>query len=410
MSLKTRAILVITIGLVLGLGLPLSAHWLEYRFEPPADRAVIDAALMAEVMARVRHDYVDDVPDDVLMQAAIRGMVAALDPHSEFLDPDEYADLKVSSSGNYSGIGIEVAITDGAIQVVAPFDDTPAARAGIRPGDIISQINNVPVDIDGVGDAVTRLRGKPGSRVDLHVIREGESRELHFSMTRTYVKVVSVREQSLRDRFGYVRISQFNESTAGDVKRSLRRLRRDIDGELDGLVIDLRNNPGGVLDAAVHVADLFLDNGLIVSARGRGDGEVFAHAANPGDVLDGANIVILVNDGSASASEIVAGALSDHGRALLVGTTTYGKGSVQTVMPLANGNAIKLTTSRYYTPSGRSIHDVGIQPDFEIPIDDDVLLPTLRMSGGPISTEDDPQLARAVKFLEQPYFLQSRAP
>ncbi|MEM1263476.1 MAG: S41 family peptidase [Pseudomonadota bacterium] len=408
MSLKIRAILVVTIGLVLGLGLPLSAQWLQYRLEPPPDPSVIDAELMAEVMARVRSDYVDDVPDDELMQAAIRGMVAALDPHSEFLDPDAYSDLRVSSSGNYSGIGIEVSINDGAIQVVAPFDDTPAARAGILPGDIISQINNVPVDVDGINDAVKRLRGKPGSRVELHVIREGESRELYFSMTRTYVKVVSVRDQQLSDNFGYIRISQFNESTAIDVRRALRRLARETGG-LDGLVLDLRNNPGGVLEAAVHVADLFLDKGLIVSARGRDENEVFMHSANPGDQLEGATMVVLVNEGSASASEIVAGALRDHGRALLVGTTSYGKGSVQTVMPLAGGNAIKLTTSRYFTPSGDSIHDVGITPDFEVPIDPDRLQPALQMSGGSVSAADDPQLARAVRFLEQPYLLHSRA-
>ncbi|MEM8982182.1 MAG: S41 family peptidase [Pseudomonadota bacterium] len=408
MSLKTRAILVVTIGLVLGLGLPLSAQWLEYRLEPPPDPSVIDAELMAEVMSRVRSDYVDSVPDDELMQAAIRGMVAALDPHSEFLDPDAYSDLRVSSSGNYSGIGIEVSISDGAIQVVAPFDDTPAARAGIMPGDIISQINNVPVDVDGINDAVKRLRGKPGSRVELHVIREGESRELYFSMTRTYVKVVSVRDQLLTDNFGYVRISQFNESTAIDVRRALRRLSRETGG-LDGLVLDLRNNPGGVLEAAVHVADLFLDKGLIVSARGRNNNEVFMHSANPGDQLEGATMVVLLNEGSASASEIVAGALRDHGRALLVGTTSYGKGSVQTVMPLAGGNAIKLTTSRYYTPSGDSIHDVGITPDFEVPIDPDLLQPALQMSGGSVSVADDPQLARAIRYLEQPYLLHSRA-
>ena len=230
MSLKTRAILVVTIGFILGLGLPLSAHWFEYRLTPPPDQRIIDAALMAEVMSRVKSDYVDPVSDDVLLQAAIRGMVAALDPHSEFLDPDQYTDLKVSSSGNYSGIGIEVAITDGAIRVVAPFDGTPAAKAGILPGDIISQINNVPVDSGGINDAVTRLRGKPGSRVDLHVVREGEPSELRFSMTRTYVKVVSVREQPLRDGFGYIRISQFNESTAIDVRRALRRLRRNYGG------------------------------------------------------------------------------------------------------------------------------------------------------------------------------------
>ena len=203
--------------------------------------------------------------------------------------------------------------------------------------------------------------------------------------------------------------SQFNESTAIDVSRAVKRLRKDHGRTLNGLVMDLRNNPGGVLDAAVQVADLFLDHGLIVSARGRADQDLFAHAANPGDQLDGASMVVLVNEGSASASEIVAGALSDHGRALLVGTTTYGKGSVQTVMPLAGGNAIKLTTSRYFTPSGRSIHDVGIQPDFEIPIADDALQPALRMSGGGVAIDSDPQLQRAVKFLKQPYLLQSRA-
>jgi carboxyl-terminal processing protease len=320
------------------------------------------ARLFAEVYERIKREYVDDVADEQLMEKAIRGMVAALDPHSAFLDTEEFEEIRLSTMGSYPGVGIEVVAEDSAVKVLRPIEGSPADQAGMQSGDLIVKIDNVDVGADLAG-AITRMRGPAGSSVQLTVRRPTSGELLDFSLRRAKVDVRSVMQTSLEPGFGYVRITSFSETTADDVARAVAALKRENPKGLHGLVLDLRNNPGGVLEAGVAVADAFLNQGVIVSADGRTPDARFRMEATPGDLLDGAELVVLVNGGSASASEIVAGALKDHNRAELIGHKTYGKGSVQTVMPLAQGGAIKLTTSRYYTPSGVSIHGKGIQPD-----------------------------------------------
>jgi len=371
MSLKTRGILVVVVGTILGLSLSLGGPIM-------ADRPTIattdltqeQARLFTEVMERVRRDYVEPLDETALLESAIRGMVAELDAHSQYLDADEYRDIRISTTGSYSGVGLEVSTADDKIVVVTPIDGSPAADAGIFAGDNIVAIDGATVAENGLNDTVSRMRGQPGTKVAITVLR-GAEEEVHvFSMRRKNIKVSSVRHESLEGTLGYARISQFSETTAGELSRAIDALNDEAERRsgrmLSGLVLDLRNNPGGILDAAIDVSDLFLDEGVIVSADGRTPESRFERVARRGDILDGASIVILVNKGSASASEIVAGALQDHNRALIVGTSTFGKGLVQTVMPLSKGRAIKLTTSRYYTPSGDSINDVGVAPDVEI--------------------------------------------
>jgi carboxyl-terminal processing protease len=331
-----------------------------------------DARLLAEVLQRVRQDYVESIDDHELMESAIRGMVSALDPHSAFLDPEEYDEIRISTTGAYSGVGIEVTMQDGVVRVVAPIDGTPAARAGIEAGDTIVSIDDVPVDTAALDDAINRMRGKAGTSVKVSVTREPGPQTLDFVLERSNVQVHSVKKELLEPGFGYVRITHFSETTPNDLTRAIADLKaQSPQGKLKGLVLDLRNNPGGVLEAAVSVSDAFLNDGAIVSASGRAVESRFEMDATPGDLLDGGALAVLVNGGSASASEIVAGALKDHGRAMLIGKTTFGKGSVQTVMPLSDGRAIKLTTSRYYTPSGASIHEKGIDPDIVVDRDQD---------------------------------------
>lgn len=322
-----------------------------------------DARLFAEVLEHIRNEYVEDVSDHKLIQAAIRGMMADLDPHSAYLGPAEFDEIRISSTGEYSGVGIEVALQDGVVKVVTPIEDTPAERAGVLAGDAILAIDDVPVDLDNLNDTIDRMRGKSGTEVKITVAREGAPGPIEFMLARASVHVNSVRKELAAPDIGYVRITHFSETTGRDLARALKKLEKQNGGELEGLVLDLRNNPGGVLEAAVDVADLFLDDGVIVSADGRAPDAKFAMNARKGDELNGAPLIVLVNKGSASASEIVAGALKDHNRGRLVGQQTYGKGSVQTVVPLFDGHAIKLTTSRYYTPSGASIHERGITPD-----------------------------------------------
>jgi carboxyl-terminal processing protease len=322
-----------------------------------------DAHVLAEVLERVQQDYVDPVDDHQLMQNAIRGMVAGLDPHSAYLDDSQYEEIRITTTGNYSGVGIEVAIQDGAVTVIAPIEDAPAARAGILPGDVISSIDDVAVQQSDLNDAVARMRGAPGTKVKVGITRKSSDQPLTFELMRASVLVHSVKQEMLEPGYGYLRITQFSETTGADLRSALATLRGAAQGHLKGLVLDLRNNPGGVLEAAVSVSDAFLEDGIIVTASGRTSESRFEMDATPGDLIDGAPIVVLVNGGSASASEIVAGALKDHQRATLIGQTTFGKGSVQTIMPLSDGRAIKLTTSRYFTPSGASIHEKGITPD-----------------------------------------------
>lgn len=405
MSLKTRAILVVVVGLVMGLGLSVGGGQLSFE-TPPDDRELAweQARLFAEVMERVKHDYVELVDDAELMESAIRGMVADLDAHSQYLDADEYRDIRISTTGSYTGVGIEVGEIDGEVHVITPIAGSPAARSGIRSGDRIIAVDGQNLEPGKLAEAIERMRGRPGSRVQITVLRDREA--INHEMRREIVRVASVHYELLGPSYGYIRLSQFSETTARELARAVDSLQELNEGMLDGMVLDLRNNPGGVLDSAVDVSDLFLDSGLIVSADGRSSEARFARSAHRGDVLDGAEMVVLVNSGSASASEIVAGALQDHGRATVVGTGTFGKGLVQTVMPLSSGRAIKLTTSRYYTPSGDSIHGTGITPD--IYIEDTPGFPDLSLTGG-VNRESDAQLVEALERLNRRGVMHSNA-
>jgi carboxyl-terminal processing protease len=319
------------------------------------------ASLFAEVYERVRRDYIEDIPATRLMDGAVRGLVSGLDQYSTYLDAREYDEMRLNTGGAYSGVGIEISLDEGLLKVAATIDDSPAARAGIRGGDIVLAVDGIAVDPLHLEGAVDRLRGKPGEHVKLTIGRADSPQSLQFDLTRRKVLLHSVKAELLEPGYGYVRVTQFTETTADDFLAAIKGLQKT--NPVRGLVLDLRNNPGGVLEAAVAVADVFLDSGVIVTAEGRATGADFAMEAQPGDLLNGAPIAVLVNGGSASASEIVAGALKDHARAQLVGQTTYGKGSVQTVVSLEQGGALKLTTSRYHTPSGATIQKRGITPD-----------------------------------------------
>jgi len=354
-------------GALLGAGVMLAYGVSANREPPPGPPPAAQsraASLLDEVARHVRSEYVDAVSGDQLDLAAVDGMIASLDPHSAFLDPAEYEAMRVSTSGHYSGVGIEVAEQDGRIVVVTPIEGSPADRAGVRAGDVLLEIDGQPVEAGRLDDAIERMRGFVGSAVRLVVGRAGEPEPLQFALERSDVHVRTVRSESLPGRYGYVRITHFNDATPGDLGVQLSALQADA--PLAGLVLDLRGNPGGVLESAVRVADDFLVSGVIVRADGRTADARFEMLATDGDLLRQAPLVVLIDRGSASGAEIVAGALRDHGRATLMGERTFGKGSVQTVMPLRDGQALKLTTSRYFTPSGASIHDRGIEPDVSL--------------------------------------------
>jgi carboxyl-terminal processing protease len=401
MSTKWRNATLVAAGIVIGFSLSLTRGVLADK--PPALGQNVpwqDAQLLAEVMSQVEREYVDPVDDHRLLQAAVRGMVSSLDPYSAYLDGDEYDDIKISSSGEYSGVGIEVSMEDGQVVVVAPLDGSPAAEAGIRAGDVIATIDNVPVNSTTLDDTIGRMRGKEGTTVKVGIVREGSSEPLQFTLKRSRVRLHSVTSQLAEPGFGYVRISEFSETTGKELDAALAELRKTNRAPLKGLVLDLRNNPGGVLEAAVAVADAFLDSGLIVSAKGRTPESKFEMSATPGDALKGAPIVVLVDGGSASAAEIVAGALKDDHRATLMGRTTFGKGSVQTVLPLGDDRALKLTTSLYYTPSGVSINHKGIVPD--IVLERPASPPTPAPAPNAPLTERDPEVKRAIQELKVP--------
>ena len=315
------------------------------------------------MFAKIKSDYVEEVEDKALLEHAIRGMLQGLDPHSSYLDEEAYLDLQEGTTGEFGGLGIEVGMENGFIKVISPIDDTPAQQAGLQAGDLIIRLDETPVKGMSLTDAVTHMRGEPGTDITLTIIRDGAEKPLKVTITRDVIKVKSVRTRTLEPGFGYLRISHFQSRTAEDARAALQQLKQDNDGQLHGLILDMRNNPGGILSSAVGVADLFLESGLIVYTEGRVDDSKLSFNAKPADLLDGAPIVALVNAGSASASEIVAGALQDHKRGIVMGHKTFGKGSVQTVLPVSNAAALKLTTARYYTPSGRSIQVYGIEPD-----------------------------------------------
>lgn len=400
MKLNRPTLLTLLLGAVVGFAVAISSGVLAGRGATRSALPAADAQLLAEVMDRVRSEYVDTVDDHELMQHAIRGMVSGLDAHSSFLGADEVEDLRIATEGNYSGIGIEVSYERSAIVVVAPIEGSPADLAGLRSGDVIVAIDGQGVSSAGVSEVVSRMRGAAGTFVRVKVERGGPHESLEFSIRRAEIRLQSVRYSVLAPDYGYLRITHFSETTAHDVEAAVERLHAAAGGRLAGIVLDLRNNPGGVLEAGVEVADAFLDDGVIVTASGRTPEARFTLEARRGDISRGARLALLVNAGSASASEIVAGALQDHGRAAVIGRATFGKGSVQTVLPLSDGQAIKLTTSRYLTPAGKAIQDTGVTPDIVTPRD---------ATDGPQRTADgaalvdpavDPEVARALAWLK----------
>ncbi len=395
MNHPKRTLLAVLLGCLLGVTLAAATLWFTSRERRSAELSASDQHLLAEVIDRIRDDYVEPTDEHELMSGAIRGMVSELDPHSAFMDADEFEDLRIATEGNYSGIGVEVTQESGAIVVIAPLDGSPAARAGIRAGDSILEIDGHAVRNEGLAAAIASIRGAPGTIVNLSIGRKAATAPLAFAVERAMVSVHSVRFEMLEPGYGYLRISQFSATTGADSGGALRKLRQLAGGRLRGLVLDLRNNPGGVLDAAVEVSDAFLEGGLIVSAEGRSKESRFRMEAVAGDLTQGAPIVVLVNEGSASAAEIVAGALRDNNRAKLLGQKTFGKGSVQTVMPLADGQALKLTTSRYFTPSGVSIHERGLQPDLVLPTQQ-----TVAIGGEGTLLERDAEVRAAVAWLK----------
>jgi len=316
-----------------------------------------------EVFGRIKRDYVEPVSDKKLLEDAIKGMLSGLDPHSAYLDVEQFKELREGTMGQFGGLGIEVTMENGFVKVVSPIDDTPAQRAGMKSGDLIVRLDEKPVKGMTLGDAVKIMRGEPDTDILLTVIREGEEAPLKVNITRAIIKVKSVKHKMLEPGYGYLRIGSFQSRTGQGVVDAIAELKKQNKSSLKGLVLDLRNNPGGVLNAAVEVSDAFLEKGLIVYTEGRIKNSEMRFNAAPGDEINGIPLVVLINAGSASASEIVAGALQDHKRAVIMGEKSFGKGSVQTILPTGKNAAVKLTTARYYTPLGRSIQAEGIEPD-----------------------------------------------
>lgn len=332
----------------------------------PQSVPVNELRTFAEIFGRIKHDYVEPVDDKTLLEHAVRGMLSGLDPHSSYLDAEDYKDLRAGTSGKFGGLGIEVGMEHGFVKVVSPIDDTPAQQAGVMAGDLIIRLDEKSVKGMDLSAAVKIMRGEPGTSITLTIIREKEEKPLKLTIKRDIIKVVSVKSRMLEPGFGYVRISNFQSRTADDMSKAVKELEGKEKAGLKGLILDLRNNPGGVLNGAVDVSDAYLTSGKIVYTEGNAAGSKSSYIAKPGDILLGAPMVVLVNEGSASASEIVAGALQDHKRALIMGRQTFGKGSVQSIIPVTKEAAIKLTTARYFTPSGRSIQAEGIKPDIEL--------------------------------------------
>ncbi len=386
MSVKRQNVALLMIGLVLGIMISIGEGvFAEREAKPVIGLPVEELRTFTDVFGRIKNDYVEEVEDSELLENAIRGMLSGLDPHSSYLDEDQFKELQVGTTGEFGGLGIEVGMEDGFVKVIAPIDDTPAQRAGIQSGDLIIRLDDTPVKGLTLNEAVKIMRGKPGTSLVLTVVREGVEQPLKITITRAIIKVKSVKSRSLEDGFGYVRISQFQSNTAENMVRAIEDLKKENKGTLRGLVLDLRNNPGGVLNGAVAVSDAFLTKGLIVYTEGRVNDSKLRFNATPDDVLGAAPLVVLVNQGSASASEIVAGALQDHKRAIIVGSRTFGKGSVQTILPLSNGSAVKLTTARYFTPAGRSIQAEGIEPDIAL---DQVRVSAVEKTFEPIKEAD----------------------
>ncbi|MEK7206806.1 MAG: S41 family peptidase [Pseudomonadota bacterium] len=369
MKLATRYILVLFLGMFVGAALILDMGVLAERDQPKETLAPLpldELRNFTEIFSRIKTDYVEPVEDKKLLSDAIQGMLAGLDPHSNYLDAESFKEMRVETEGQFGGLGIEVTMENGFVKVVSPIEDTPAARAGVKTGDLIIRLDDKAVKGLTLTEAVRSMRGKPGTDITLTIAREGESKPLKITLTRAVIKIQSVKNRVLESGYGYVRITQFQAGTEKGLNEAIKKLETENKGTLKGLVLDLRNNPGGVLNAAVGVSDTFLDKGLIVYTEGRVSDSKLKFSATPGDLINGIPLVVLVNGGSASASEIVAGALQDHKRAVIMGTKSFGKGSVQTIIPVSSGAALKITTARYYTPNGRSIQASGIVPDITV--------------------------------------------
>ena len=365
---------------ILASGLFLAAPYTT-RAQSNNDETYRQLTLFGDVFQRVRSDYVEQVSDQELIEAAINGMLTSLDPHSAYLPDDNFKKMQVQTKGKFGGLGIEVTMENGFVKVVSPIDDTPADKAGLQPEDLIISVDGVSIVGLTLNEAVEKLRGPIGSNVKIAVQR-AQDEPFEVDITRDEIKIRSVRSR-LYDSVGYVRITTFSEQTSPGLQKALDDLQAESSEGLSGLVIDLRNNPGGLLSEAIRVSDAFLEEGEIVSTRGRGESDIQHAYARPGDISDGLPIVVLINSGSASASEIVAGALKDHRRAIVMGTRSFGKGSVQTITPMPGHGAMRLTTARYFTPSGVSIQAKGISPDIEV-----ALARIEKLEGGPVREED----------------------
>jgi carboxyl-terminal processing protease len=381
MSNQYKTVLVLVFGIFVGVSVSLTSSVLaEKKTEESVGLPLNELRNFSDIFARIKTDYVEDIDDKTLLENAIRGMLSGLDPHSTYLNSDEYNELKIGTTGKFGGLGIQVGMEDGFVRVISPIDDTPAFRAGLEAGDLIIRLNEKSVKGMTLNDAVKIMRGEPGTDIKLTVIREGADKPLPFTVTRDIISVQSVKSRILEADYGYVRISNFQSKTARDLVSEISKLKKENKDELKGLVLDLRNNPGGVLSAAADVSDAFLDEGKLVFTKGRIDNSDFEFNAKPGDIMNGSPVVVLINGGSASASEIVAGALQDHNRAIIMGKKSFGKGSVQTIQELRSGGAVKITTARYFTPKGRSIQGEGITPD--------IILDRYKIT----ATKDDPSL------------------
>ncbi len=388
MDFMTQRLPMLALGLALGVFLATGQGVFADRNDEGA-LPLEELRTFTEIFAKIKNDYVEPTEDAELLENAIRGMLAGLDPHSAYLVPEDYKELQAGTSGEFGGLGIEVGMEDGFVKVIAPIDDTPAERAGVQAGDLIIRLNETPVKGMSLSDAVKLMRGRPGTDIVLTIVREGKEKPLDITITRDVIKVTSVKTRVLEDGYGYLRITQFQSRTGDSLRRAVSKLKKDNGGSLKGAILDLRNNPGGVLSAAVSVSDAFIKKGTIVYTEGRLDEAKLKFTAKPTDILNGAPLVVLVNGGSASASEIVAGALQDHNRAVVMGTQTFGKGSVQTILPMENGSALKLTTARYFTPSGSSIQAMGITPDIVL---DDVRVEST--DGGDVKRVKEADLSR----------------
>jgi len=375
------------VGVVLG---GLYVHTVSARSDKTYERL----KLFTEVVEIVKKNYVDDVATEDLISGAIEGMLNGLDPHSAYLNPDMYRELQVETKGSFGGLGIEIAIKDNILTVIAPIEDTPAYEAGIKAGDKIVSIEGQSTKGMSLLECVKKLRGPEGTKVTITIMREGFAKPQDFSIVRAVIEIKSVKYKTLEEGYGWLRVLQFQEQTATELDAAVRALESENRGSMKGLILDLRNNPGGLLDQAVEVSDLFLETGVIVSIKGRGEQEKMVFHAHKEGTIPPWPLVVLVNHGSASASEIVAGALQDYGRAVIMGSKTFGKGSVQTIIPLEDGSGLRLTTARYYTPNGRSIQDKGIEPDVSLAAKEE------RTGDAGKAESEDFQLRRALEHLK----------